>query len=771
MSDRKQQEALLERLQQVGTTAALGEAGQLKKLYHDRQMADLSADVYDAAKNSGQPPRGWVRASEHPELLARYAESLGPKAYQLVRAMHPDESGFRAEIYLPDSSVLGPGYRPVLAFKGSSGEVMTPDGLRDTGSEDFVANNFPQSVGLETDYYDRAMALARDLKLAGLDFELTGHSLAGGMASAASAVTGIEATTFNAAGLHPQTAKRFGEQNGLPVYDVSHRITAYQVQGELLSNGVQDNLHGMSANQRRELGGALSETCALLKTLPEARGLLEQKVMVNIPEAERPVVRAFIDKVATGNTDAMLRELPLAAGEVPPLLAPMTRLDPSNPNSPLVARNKATSLPELTYLAGPLIDSVRLTVAGANLGREGGEVMAEGGRMVHGGLTAMGGGIRQATEAGGQLASGITHTGGDALQSAEHAAGAALAGSRELAAGVEARVDEGLGHARQWGASLDAGVLRGVGRWLPDGARNWMESQARALEQQGEAAHRQGHADAAAAHKEGQADAVAIRATTASIEAVTDRAASAIGQAQHDAIAGVGHLWAGALELEGRAVEGVSGYAPVGGAVVGGAVAGLPQVLPRVIPDGKLVASYGPQAAVDEALGRHLMRPTVLPSLDKRIENVEQAARRTLSQAHAVAAPGLDHPDHPGYAMFQQTRAHVYRIDTELGRTPDQYSDNLSGSLAASAKAAGLHRVDAVALSDDGSRVFAAQHAVPKSMSLTAQVQTAQAIHTPLTQSGREWRAAAQAQALAVTPGLPDPSMQRAADLAVPMQR
>ena len=770
MSDRKQQEALLERLQQLGTDAALGEAGQLKKLYHDRQMAGLSADVYDAAKSSGEPPKGWIRASEHPELLASYARSAGPETYQLVRAMHPDESGFRAEIYLPDSSVLGPGYKPVLAFKGSSGQVMTPDGLRDTGSEDFVANNFPQSVGLETDYYDRAMALARDLKLAGLDFELTGHSLAGGMASAASAVTGVEATTFNAAGLHPQTAKRFGEQNGLPVYDVSHRITAYQVQGELLSNGIQDNLHGMSANQRRELGGALSETCEPLTALPEARGLPEHKVMTGIPEAERPVVRAFIGKVATGDTDAMLRELPLAAGDVPPLLAPMTRLDPSNPNSPLLARNKATSLPELTYLAGPMIDAVRQTAEGANIGRQGGEVIAEGGRMAHGGLTALGGGIRQATDASGRVASGITHAGGEALQTVEHVAGSALAGSRELAAGVEARVDEGLGHARQWGASFDAGVLRGVGRWLPDGARNWMESQAQTLEQQGEAAHRQGHAAAAAARREGHADAAAIRATTAAVEAGTAQAASAIGRTQHDVIAGAGNLWAGALELEGRAVEGVSGYAPAGGAVVGGAAAGLPQVLP-LIPDGALVAAYGPKAAVDEALGRHLMRPTVLPSLDKRIENVEQAARRTLSQAHAVAAPGLDHPDHPGYAMFQQTRAHVYRIDTELGRTPDQYSDNLSGSLAASAKAAGLHRVDAVALSDDGSRAFAAQHAVPKSLSLTAQVQTAQAIHTPLTQSGREWLAAAQAQAPAVTPGLPDPSMQRAADLAVPMQR
>ena len=50
---------------------------------------------------------------------------------------------------------------------------MTSQGLRDTTKEDFLANNFPQSVGLETDYYDRAMRLAKELKAHGLDFELT----------------------------------------------------------------------------------------------------------------------------------------------------------------------------------------------------------------------------------------------------------------------------------------------------------------------------------------------------------------------------------------------------------------------------------------------------------------------------------------------------------------------------------------------------------------------------------------------------------------------
>lgn len=778
MSNRGPHEALLSALRQSGNPAAQQEADHLSKLYHDRQLGELAADVYDVAKAAGQPPAGWIRASEHPELLRQYAAHSGLSAGQLAAQLRPDGSGFRAEIYLPNAAILGDGYRPVLAFKGSSGEVMTSRGLRDTGTEDFVANNFPQSVGMETDYYDRAMKLASELQAGGLDFELTGHSLAGGMASAAAAVTGNRAITFNAAGLHPQTARRFGEQNGLPVYDVSHRITAYQVQGELLSNGVQDNLHGMSANQRRELGSALSETSALLKALPGARNLLEQTVMSNIPEAEQPVVRAFIEKVATGDAETMLREVPLAAGEVPPLLAPMTRLDPGNPDSPLLARNKATSLPELTYLAGPVIEAVRLTAQGANIGRQGGEMIVEGGRMAHGELTALGGGIRQATDAGSHAASAITHATGEALQSVEQVAGAALADTRELAAGVQARVDEGVGHARQWGGSFDADVLRGVGRWLPEGARTWMDAQAQALEQQGEAVHQQGHVDAAAARRRGHADTVAIRAATVSVQAGTGKVTAAIGRTQHDVIASAGNLWAGALELEGRAVEGVSHCAPTGGAMIGGAAVGLPQLVSRVIPDGTLLAFYGPQAAMHEALDRHLMRPTVLPSMDKRIENVEQAARQTLSNsraragaaesAGAVVVPMLDHPAHPGYPMYRQARDHVHRIDSEMGRVPDQRSDNLSGSLAAAARAGGMSRIDAVALSDDGSKAFAAQNMTPKVLSLTVHVQTAQAIRTPLEQSGSAWLAA---ETHAQKAASPSPTVPQSPQLSMPLQR
>ncbi|AJQ87255.1 hypothetical protein ACQR5V_16765 [Xanthomonas oryzae pv. oryzicola] len=79
-------------------------------------------------------------------IVAFVSLQLNLKNDQIRDFLKPDNSGFRAEIYLPDPAVLGPGYKPTIAFKGSAGQVLTPHGLRDTTSEDFIANNFPQST-------------------------------------------------------------------------------------------------------------------------------------------------------------------------------------------------------------------------------------------------------------------------------------------------------------------------------------------------------------------------------------------------------------------------------------------------------------------------------------------------------------------------------------------------------------------------------------------------------------------------------------------------
>lgn len=759
--DHQKQQALLNQLQSSGDPAALREASQLKRLYHDNEMGGLAADAYVAAKQDGQspPPAGWIRASEHPELLRQYAPQLHMTDKQLMDQLHPEKSGFRAEIYLPDPKVLGPGYEPVVAFKGSSGQVMTTNGLRDTTQEDFLANNFPQSVGLETDYYDRAMTLARNLQTGGLNFELTGHSLAGGMAAAASAVTGNEATTWNAAGLHPETARRFAEQTpGAQVYDVSHRVTSYQVQGELLNNGIQGNIHGLDYLQRQELGAVLQEGSQLLNQIPQGRELLKQDLAKNMPPEAQKTVHDFVDKVATGDTNKMLRELPLAAGQQQPLLAPMMPAGPDG--TVLIARKNEMSLPEVTYLATPLLETAGAVAKGAQIGHGAGEVVAAGGKMTNQALHATGDGVRNVSELGGQAARGVTQAGSQVTQGAEHLAGAVAAHGRVAVGEAGARVTEGLGSLGQFTASLEADALRKVGSVLPDGAQKWVDNQAHKLDQVGDAVHRTGQNLAADVRRDAHADAATIRDATRTVQAATDHVATRVGNLQHDAIAGAGKLAGGGLDATGNAVQSVADKAPAAGAVVG-ATAGLgvagayefrPSNYPRLV--GAAVAVANGKAAGAEALDRHGMA-VVLPSMESRIENVERDARQTLQRsaptqtqtpAPAREAPHLDDPAHAGHAMFKQAREGVHKVDAQMGRMPDQQSDNLAGALTAAAKANGLNRIDAVALSDNGSRAFAVEHVIPNALSRDAHVQTAQAVNQPLAQSTAQWQQAAQQQ-------------------------
>ncbi|MGY3231879.1 hypothetical protein ACVWWJ_003363 [Luteibacter sp. HA06] len=97
--------------------------------------------------------------------------------------------------------------------------------------------------------------------------------------------------------------------------------------------------------------------------------------------------------------------------------------------------------------------------------------------------------------------------------------------------------------------------------------------------------------------------------------------------------------------------------------------------------------------------------------------------------------PRLDSPDHPQNAMFQQARDGVYKLDAQHGRTPDAQSDQFAGSLAASAVTQGLTRIDQVALNGDASRAYAVQGDVNSPFKQVAEVDTQQAMATPLEKS------------------------------------
>ncbi|MGF6666039.1 hypothetical protein QF000_007707 [Paraburkholderia atlantica] len=171
------------------------------------EKARLSDHVYEP---SGPVPEGWANRSGDREFLDRYG--LKPKDLKIKG------SDFRAQLYEPDATVFGNDMKPALAFKGTE---MTS--LADW------SNNVNQSVNIESEYYKRAVRSGTKLREITERIDITGHSLGGGLCSAASLASGKDCWSFNAAGLHPKTVEHYGGQV------TPSSINAYHVNGDILT--------------------------------------------------------------------------------------------------------------------------------------------------------------------------------------------------------------------------------------------------------------------------------------------------------------------------------------------------------------------------------------------------------------------------------------------------------------------------------------------------------------------------------------------------------
>lgn len=132
------------------------------------------------------------------------------------------DSDFRSEVFVQQDPLTGEDTY-VVGFKGSTFPPWK-------SPEDWITN-LQQGMGKETPYYNRAMAMAKRANIAAPGkVRYVGHSLGGGMASAAAAVSGAEARTFNSAGLNAATVARQGAE----LADAA-KVQAYNVQGEILT--------------------------------------------------------------------------------------------------------------------------------------------------------------------------------------------------------------------------------------------------------------------------------------------------------------------------------------------------------------------------------------------------------------------------------------------------------------------------------------------------------------------------------------------------------
>jgi hypothetical protein len=145
----------------------------------------------------------------------------------------PQSIGIRANQF----SDSGSGFSATLFRNTVTGEYVL--GFRGTDMPIDFVSNAQQGVGISSAQYERATRLAMEVNDAmGVDGNLSfvGHSLGGGLASAAALATGGDAQTFNAAGLSENEQQRIAEEFG----SNSPRVVAYYVEGEVLST-LQDN--------------------------------------------------------------------------------------------------------------------------------------------------------------------------------------------------------------------------------------------------------------------------------------------------------------------------------------------------------------------------------------------------------------------------------------------------------------------------------------------------------------------------------------------------
>lgn len=182
----------------------------------DLEMAYIASDVYKTDSTGSVGPGGWSRLSDN-DLLAH---GIDPQN------LHSDATGFQAGIYTDGHGDY------VLAFAGTDFKSIA----------DWRAN-LGQGLGLQTAQYRQAGVVAQDAREAfGDNLAITGHSLGGGLASAASLATGTPAVTFNPAGLSDQTLRDLGfSPNQERAIASEGLIRRYDTQHDILTN-LQQNV-------------------------------------------------------------------------------------------------------------------------------------------------------------------------------------------------------------------------------------------------------------------------------------------------------------------------------------------------------------------------------------------------------------------------------------------------------------------------------------------------------------------------------------------------
>jgi hypothetical protein len=196
-------------LRQVASNAATVPSNST---VNPRNLALMASDVYNSGDQVAPPPGYRVASSADLQAIGLNANDLA------------GNSGFRARVYVNGS---GANAEYVVSFRG-------------TQSSGDWATNARQALGANTDHYQRALQIGDKVARSGNDnVTFTGHSLGGGLASAAAVASGRDAVTFNAAGLSDATIRSANTIRSSAGAGSAGNVDAYFVRGDILS-GLQD---------------------------------------------------------------------------------------------------------------------------------------------------------------------------------------------------------------------------------------------------------------------------------------------------------------------------------------------------------------------------------------------------------------------------------------------------------------------------------------------------------------------------------------------------
>ena len=250
---------------------------------YNRTTKEKDKDDYDmdGSLDGLSPEQKAMLKSEKLEGYEKLnAEEMRKLGITDSREIDDPHTGFKADIYKDKNGDY------VLVYRGTySDPDHSENDLVDDWSKEWTDDNMKQGLGMGSEQYKKSIKLAEKVnsnKPKDKQLTIAGHSLGGGLATAAGAATGSKTYAFCPAGVHPNTYKKYGVKNP----DTSKVHTYYSNQDFL--NMASNNLSLMpkAAGERIMLHTLDNFNFAKGHNLP----LLLKAIQAEEAELGRPII-------------------------------------------------------------------------------------------------------------------------------------------------------------------------------------------------------------------------------------------------------------------------------------------------------------------------------------------------------------------------------------------------------------------------------------------------------------------------------------------------